>query len=178
MNSNRTKFNMPFKRKALLILKNNNFNYKMTSQILGDVAPPTLRKWRSRYGEEVYNSPGEKESVRHLQAELAYKDGADIREAASENAALIMRELRRRLSEDANKIPIKDLIALWKEIGPFILPKFDKDKDGGAGETVEERFNLFIQNTYNNQNGIENGSKKQDIITIKGSTEELPSGPE
>lgn len=150
-------------KKVLLILQKNNYNIGDTVREV-KINKQTLHRWKKKYGEEIWKNPDHVETradiriekkvatnnnVIHPDKDIEVKV-SQIRGKSEDVVLKILTAIEKKLDDDLEegKISLSQLTNTLDKTIPYILAKFDSKGDGGGGNTMENTYNLMIENMY------------------------------
>jgi len=145
---NKTEYNWEYKLKALVVLRDNNFNATKTSKELG-ITPNTLRTWKARYGARVYGDIDKRVPNANKEYGIALTNvGEEMKDLhtnflrkAMDVKLKALERLESLLKTEKNTSRVTEAIRLLHEISS------DKPTDGDGASTVNTYIN-YIKQTY------------------------------
>jgi hypothetical protein len=137
------KYSLAYKRKVLLALQDNEFNLRATARMM-KVSVDSISRWRKLYGPGVYDDATESAEVISVKAEIAMKDSEALRTAGESMLHDIIAKLHEKIRDES--MTTNQLIQTFKEVAPFVLPKFVEDGGGANGTPAQVFENIYVNN--------------------------------
>lgn len=116
-----------------------------------------VNRWKERYGKVLYTAhPMQMPSIEDGIKVKREIETEGLRETAGDLLDITMKKILDRVNDEDIPLPTKDLIAIVKEIFPYILPKFTGKGGNVEATNVENTYNVVMNTIYNKLNGNDN----------------------
>lgn len=160
------KYHFSFIKEVLMTLRANNMDEKRTAGMYDGVSVTTLRRWRAQFAEVLWES----NPIIVKDPDVGIKVKREIEtQPLRDTATKVTNELLHQILEklEMGKPTLRELTNTFKEVVPYIMPKFEKGNKVGD-TSVEVTYEAFMNNIYDKLKG----NVKQEKLTIKSTKTE------
>lgn len=163
----RPTFDFEFITKVVLELRDSGLSVGEVSK-RNKVPIAQVYEWRAKYSKTLYEA--HPVVIKDVKQALLAKREVESQPLRDKATALADAMLDRLLDDLASnkKVDFKDLVAGLKDVFPYIMPKFEGDKNNVKGGSIETTYTAFMENIYNKyQNNV-----IKETITVKSTKKE------
>lgn len=147
---------------ALLDLRASDMNYMKVCADM-NIKPARLRLWQKQYAEVIWAAhPVVLDNIDDGIKAKREKETEPLRDKATEVTEKLLKKILNKINADGRDVTLSSLTNAFKEVAPYILPKFD-DKGKTGTTSVEQSYEIFMEKIYSKINGHVN-----EKTTIKG----------